>query len=230
MNYLGLLAVAVAPGLALAVFVFLRDKHEKEPLWLMSLCFLLGIASAGVTLVISAGIGYFYQESDATVLDSLIHAFLVVALVEEFSKYLFVRTVAYPNKHFNEPYDGIVYAVMVSMGFATIENVLYVFVSEGSELETGIWRAFTAVPAHATFGVLMGFFLGIRKFKKWKLLGLVGLLSATVFHGAYDFFLFRTQYQPGMIFGALVSFIVSIVLSLVAMRIHRRNSPFASRL
>ena len=121
-------------------------------------------------------------------LDVFIKAFFVVGLVEEFSKYVVVRYIAQRNKEFDEPFDGIVYAVMVSMGFATLENILYVY-SYG--YETGVLRAFTAVPAHATFAVLMGYFMGKAKFSnRTYVFNLTGLLAATLFHGAYDFFLF----------------------------------------
>jgi RsiW-degrading membrane proteinase PrsW (M82 family) len=73
--------------------------------------------------------------------------------------------VLYNNKNFNEPFDGIVYAVIVSMGFATIENIIYVF---QYGFATGILRLFTAVPAHAAFGILMGYFLGKAKFTHGK--------------------------------------------------------------
>jgi RsiW-degrading membrane proteinase PrsW (M82 family) len=151
-----------------------------------------------------------------------------VALVEEFSKFAFVRFVLYRNKNFNEPFDGIVYAVMVSMGFATFENVMYVY-SYG--LETGILRMFTAVPAHATFGVIMGYFLGIGKFRKTHrfYFSLFALLGATFFHGAYDYFWFiadATGVWTGIWMGAIVSLVVGLILSRKAIRLHQQASPF----
>jgi RsiW-degrading membrane proteinase PrsW (M82 family) len=83
-----------------------------------------------------------------------------VALSEELSKFLVVRYFCYPQKRFDEPLDGIVYSVMVSMGFATIENVNYVFTHGYS---TAFVRMFLSVPAHATFGVVMGYFIGKAK-------------------------------------------------------------------
>lgn len=102
---------------------------------------------------------------DYSIFQQFIKAFFVVALIEEFSKYIFVRFYSQPKKYFNEPFDGIVYAVMVSMGFAAIENIAYV--SQGG-MGTAIVRAFTAVPAHATFAVLMGYFMGLAKFAPSK--------------------------------------------------------------
>jgi protease PrsW len=113
---------------------------------------------------------------------------------------------------------------MVSMGFATIENILYV--AQGG-IGVAILRIFTAVPAHATFGVLMGYFVGLAKFKGMQTgpYLLLGLITAILFHGAYDFGLF-TGNGYFIIFGALASLVVGIILSLKAIRIHQEGSPF----
>lgn len=152
------------------------------------------------------------------------NAFFKVALIEEFSKFIFVRFVLYNNKNFNEPFDGIVYAVMVSMGFATVENVVYTF---QYGFATGILRMFTAVPAHAAFAVLMGFFLGKAKFthRRGLYYSLIALLAPTLFHGSYDYFWF-VSYIPGIWTGALISLIISFILSRQAIRLHQQASPF----
>jgi RsiW-degrading membrane proteinase PrsW (M82 family) len=152
-----------------------------------------------------------------------IRAFFIVGLIEEFSKYIIVRYYAQTKRQYNEPFDGIVYAVTVSMGFAATENIFYVL--EGG-FQVALIRAFTAVPAHATFGILMGYFMGIAKFSnnriKWNL---IGLLLAIVFHGAYDFFLF-IDFVPGIWLGAFVSLLIGILLSRKAIKIHQNNSHF----
>jgi RsiW-degrading membrane proteinase PrsW (M82 family) len=158
------------------------------------------------------------------VLDQFLNAFFKVALIEEFSKFFFVRFILYYNKNFNEPFDGIVYAVMVSMGFATIENIIYVF---QYGFTTGILRMFSAVPAHGAFAVLMGYFLGKAKFTHRRTLyfSVIALLAPTVFHGAYDYFWF-ISFVPGIWVGALASLVVAVVLSRKAIRLHQQASPF----
>jgi len=112
---------------------------------------------------------------------------------------------------------------MVSMGFAVTENVFYVF--EGG-FSTAIGRAFTVVPAHATFVVLMGYFMGKAKFSKNKtMLNLTGLFLAILFHGAYDFFLFL-PFVPGIWIGAFVSLFVGVFLARKAIKNHQDNSHF----
>jgi protease PrsW len=225
MNLLALLALALAPGIAIGIYIYLKDKHEREPIGLLLMSFLYGALSTLITILISWPLTARVAIDESNVADQAINAFFLVALVEEFSKFIFVRFVLYPNKNFNEPFDGIVYALMVSMGFATLENVLYTF---QYGVATGILRMFTAVPAHATFGILMGYFLGKAKFTHQRSLyySVVALLVATIFHGAYDYFWF-INYIPGVWVGAIVSLVVGVVLSRRAIVLHQGRSPFA---
>lgn len=223
MDILILLALALAPGAAIGLYIYLKDKHEREPLGLLMRSFFFGILSVFVTLLISRVIGSFITIDEQSVSEQAVHAFLIVALVEEFSKFIFVRGILYNNSNFNEPFDGIVYSVMVSMGFATFENILYV--TEGG-IGTAFMRMFTAVPAHASFAILMGFYLGKAKFEhKKSYYALHALGVATLFHGAYDYCLF-ISFVPGIVFGALASLVVGIWLSRKAISIHQFASPF----
>jgi protease PrsW len=143
----------------------------------------------------------------------------VVALSEEGSKYIFLKRYAFRLKSFDEPFDGIVYAVFIGMGFATLENVLYVM---NGDVNTAVWRMFTAVPAHATFGVMMGHYSGLAKLRSPQPVFLgMGLLMAVLFHGAYDYFLFIGSRNLIFIF-AWVSLLVALWLSFRAIRIHRQ--------
>jgi hypothetical protein len=118
-------------------------------------------------------------------------AFIFVAVTEEALKYWVIKRKAYNHPAFNEYFDGIVYAVVASLGFATFENILYVM--DGG-LYIGLIRAVLAVPAHALFGALMGYYIGLARFAKHpgeeKLLLRKGILLAIIFHGLYDFLLF----------------------------------------
>ncbi|MDZ4715022.1 MAG: PrsW family glutamic-type intramembrane protease [Cytophagales bacterium] len=223
MDILSLLAISSAPGACIVVYIYLKDKHEKEPVGLLIKSFIYGILSVLVTFVLSAPLQMFVPTDEENLSQQAVHAFILVALVEEFSKFIFVRGILYNNPHFNEPFDGIVYSVMVGMGFATFENILYV--SEGG-MEVAVLRMFTAVPAHATFAVLMGYFLGKAKFEhKRGFMAVFGLIAATFFHGAYDYFWFLS-FIPGIWLGAIVSLGVGIWLSRKAIAIHQNASPF----
>ena len=223
MDILTLLAISSAPGACIILYIYLKDKHEREPIGLLFQSFLLGILAVLVTFMLSYPLDMFVPTDEEDLSQQAIHAFLIVALVEEFSKFIFVRGILYNNAHFNEPFDGIVYSVMVSMGFATFENVLYV--SQGG-VATAVMRMFTAVPAHATFAIIMGYYLGKAKFEhKRGFLALVGLGAATLFHGAYDYFWF-ISFVPGIWLGAIASLIVGVWLSRKAIAIHQEASPF----
>lgn len=223
MNILFLLALALAPGAAIGLYIYLKDKHEREPISLLVRSFFYGILSVFITLLISWPINKLIPIDESSLSQQAVHAFLLVALIEEFSKFIFVRWVLYPNKNFNEPFDGIVYAVCVSLGFAGLENIIYVM--DGG-LSTAVLRMFTAVPAHASFGVLMGYFLGKAKFEHKKgHYAIYALGVAALFHGAYDYFWF-ISYVPAIWIGAIVSLIIGIVFSRRAIRIHQEASPF----
>jgi RsiW-degrading membrane proteinase PrsW (M82 family) len=224
-----LLALALAPGLAIAIYIYWRDKYEKEPIGLLVACFILG----GLTCIPAALAEHFSMKFLSIDLDSphtdlftaFYAAFFLVGFSEEFVKYLVLTKYAFRKPAFNEPFDGIVYSVIIGLGFATLENIFYVI--EGG-LSTGIARMFTAVPMHAVFGVLMGYYVGMAKFQGTSLQltsKLKGLGFAVIFHGAYDFFLFQ-DVIPWMKLLIVPMIVCSILISRKAMRVNLAASPF----
>lgn len=223
MELLQLLALALAPIGFIFTYVYLMDRYEREPLKYLIITFVLG----GLTAVPVILVGMWLQNvtgtsSTSSPLALLVYAFIVVATTEEGMKYLVLRWYNYPHREFDEPYDGIMYGVAVSLGFAAVENVLYVL---SGGMGTGLLRMFTAVPAHASFGTMMGFFVGRAKFgaryPAWE--RTKGLLVAILFHGLYDYFLFL-----GNTYLALISFValaLGIYLARRAMRLHVEDSP-----
>jgi RsiW-degrading membrane proteinase PrsW (M82 family) len=227
-----LLALALAPGIAIMWFIYSADKLEKEPLKALILSFLLGMLAILPTLLLeTAGVHLLDRllAKEGWLYYSLL-AFVVVAFTEELMKWTMVRLYAYKRTFFNEPFDGIVYGVMVSMGFATLENIGYVF---QYGWQTGLLRMVLAVPAHATFGVLMGYYFGLARFvgkeREWGL-KIRGLLLAVLFHGLYDLFLMAQQdntitdsISSGLLFGtAALSFLVAVKLSWQAIKLHQQ--------
>lgn len=184
-----LLILAIAPALAFCGYVIHKDRFEKEPMWLMVLAFCFGIFSvfpAGVSSVMGSQL----FDVSGSFINTGLYAFLVVALSEEFAKFFFLRYILFNRNEFNEPLDGIVYAVMIGMGFAAFENLLYV--TDGG-IGVALLRMVTAIPAHAIFAVVMGYHVGLAKFDlthKSELLR-KGLIYPILLHGAYDFFLLQ---------------------------------------
>lgn len=229
---MNLLALALAPGIAIMVFIYLKDKYNREPIGHLFMSFFLGVLCAIPAVFIELYASQLLNNYvNIGLPHTLLNAFIVVALTEEYCKYFMLRRYAYTRRDFDEPFDGIIYSVMVSMGFATIENVGYVF-QHGAG--TGIVRMFLSVPAHGCFAVLMGYYVGLAKFKTLNApaLRMYGLALAVLFHGLYDCFLFLSdnglvaQYISGglLVIGALISYIIAFRLSLKAIKKHQQLS------
>jgi protease PrsW len=229
------LALALAPGIAIILFIYWRDQYEREPLRHLVICFLLGMLSTVPAIIIqqtaTPQVTQFFAEK--SVWFYAVFAYAVVGFSEELSKFLMLRWYAYPKKAFNEPMDGIVYSVMVSMGFATLENVGYVM-RDGGNLQVALIRMILSVPAHASFAIIMGYYVGLAKFNPARstLLMVKGVLLAAFLHGSYDFFLFVQQSRDvtryvstGLLtLGAIASWFIGIRLSLKSIKQHRLHS------
>jgi len=219
-----LIALAIIPALVICYVIYRVDKFDKESHWQLIICFILGMLVTYPAMKLEE-FGESYGLEDSTNLWLLlILSYIVVGLSEELVKFLGLMFYAYPQKEFNEPLDGIVYAVMISMGFATLENILY---ADQFGYQTTIVRAFSAVPAHAAFAVIMGYYVGMAKFNKPKRIRLVltGLLIAVFVHGTYDFFILQEYYDWLMVFASL-TLAVSVFFSIQLIRLHQFNSPF----
>ncbi len=227
-------ALAAAPGIAICIYIFYKDIYNREPAFNLIISFVLGCLA--IIPAIALEKAFAPLAVDGTRVGVAIFAFGVVGFTEEFCKFAGLRLYAYRQKSFDEPLDGIVYSLMVSMGFATVENIMYVykFAQYGMGYQVAFQRMFLSVPAHATFAVIMGYFVGKAKFDRPRsfMLLLGGLLAATFFHGLYDFFLFVKQYsfvdQEAsdllLLGGAIVSLVVALVLSKRLIRQHRNLS------
>lgn len=209
------IALALAPIAALVWFFRYLDYLNKEPIKMLLRTFVFGVISI-VPVFILETIGLNFLGNVNSLFKAFIQAFIAVALIEESAKYFFLRRYIFKSRHFDEPFDGIVYAVMISLGFAALENVMYVL--QGG-VDVALLRMFTAVPAHATFAVLMGYWVGKAKMENKPLLNWLGLFSATLFHGAYDFFLLTDLFQ-GQVIGALLSLLIGILIARSAIKIH----------
>lgn len=168
LQYLVLLCGALAPSVFLLHFVYVRDKYEREPLRLMLRVYFFSFLTVIPVLVLQVvPLSILEVTATQSLASRVIVAFVVAGLIEEGMKFLFVRWLAFHRPELNEPYDGILYAVAVSLGFATIENMLYVLGAAQfgvSPLVIIVVRAVLAVPGHALWGVIMGSYIGRAKF------------------------------------------------------------------
>lgn len=202
---MNLLILSLAPVVMIAGYIYFRDKYEKEPIRLLLLALLAGAISVIPILLVEGFLAKF-TNSFPGLLAAAWKAFVVAAFSEELFKYIALYLLIWRSREFNEKFDGIVYASYVSLGFAAVENVLYV---TGGGVQTGIMRAITAVPAHAIFGITMGFYFGMAKFyqKHRAELKAKALVYPIVLHGIYDFILFTGIRWLTIVFVGFVIFL-----------------------
>lgn len=203
-----LLFLSIAPVVFFGYQIYKRD-FDKEPTSLLVKLFFSGVGSTIVTVLITGVltiiIPFFgYEAENLNVIQLIPYVFIGVALVEEFSKWIFVYFLEYNDKEFNHLYDGIVYAAFVSLGFACFENILYVM---QYGIGVAITRAFLAIPGHLCDGIMMGYYLSLAKLaningakdiSKKNLI--LSLLVPTLAHGLYDYLLFAGEVSDNGIF------------------------------
>lgn len=182
-----LLIIALAPVLIIACYIYFRDKYEKEPLGMLFKSLLAGVIIFLPVYLIESFLTLFLDYLPES-WHAFYTAFIVAGFTEESLKFAAVLLLVWKNSNFNEQFDGIVYASFVSLGFAGIENILFV-VGEGAGV--GLLRAFTSVPMHALTGIFMGYQLGQAKFmqEERQKRFLLALLIPILFHGTYNFLL-----------------------------------------
>ncbi len=188
MDWISMMAAAIAPGISLLAYFYLKDRYDAEPIKTVAKIFVLGALLVFPTMVLQRGLVLAFGENE------FIFAFAVSGGVEEFFKWFVIYYLLYKHSVFDEPYDGIVYAVAVSLGFATLENVLYALL-EQTTFYALLWRALLPVSGHALFGVIMGYYLGKAKFTAGRerkyLLG--SLMIPLLWHGLFDLLLLKMK-------------------------------------
>lgn len=177
-----LLSVSIAPALALFSFFYLRNQMATEPRRTLFHTFIYGAILTFPILFLQ----YILKEEQ--IFSSLmIQDVFFSGVVEEFFKWFILMIAIYSHIEFDDPYDGVLYGVSISLGFATVENILYML-SFG--VDTAIMRALMPVSSHALFGVVMGYYLGRAKFAKEDLSmqhRLLALFAPIILHVIYNF-------------------------------------------
>lgn len=179
-----LIILSLAPVAILLAYIWFRDKYEKEPFRMLFTALLIGAFSVIPILFVEKFLMLFIDLFQGTT-RVFWNAFVVAAFTEELFKFLFLYFLIWKSPEFNEKFDGIVYAVYISLGFAAVENIMYVF---DFGMHVALVRAITAVPAHFLFGVTMGFFFGQAKFYPGRRKKLIraALIYPILLHGVYN--------------------------------------------
>lgn len=162
------ITLCVVPSLLIMEYIYIKDRIEKEPTCLLLILFISGIISAIISYLISTTLKMYIpflnnSYTNMNIVQILFKSFVVIALVEELSKWLINYICTWKNKNFDHLYDPIVYATFICLGFATFENILYGFIYKSYGLMPIVLRGIISVPCHAVFGIIMGYYLGIAK-------------------------------------------------------------------
>ena len=208
-----LIIAALAPVAVLLWQILRRDAANPEPPRMLAKAFLYGMISTAVTFVLlpfTEALGDLIVLNDTALSVAFKQAFFSAALPEEGAKLLMLWLLLRNNPYFDERFDDIVYAVCVGMGFAAVENVLYLFSNYDSWLSVGIARALFAVPGHFFDAVIMGYYyshyhFGTRRNPATKALILA---APVVAHGIYDGILFSYDIDDGVAVVALILFLI----------------------
>ena len=212
--------ISLIPGFLILFIVYKLDVIEKEPK--LTLLFLL--LSGCFSYLVVKYITYLFEDFspfitnyDYDEFSVMLIAFAVIAFIEEFSKYLVLNIFTWKNKKFNEVYDGILYGVFISLGFAIVENYFYLI---DSDVSTLITRCIFSVPAHACFGIIMGYYYGYAKYYKsidftwgrYLYNKYCGFFIAMILHGVYDYILSSTFEYKLYAFIAYMFFMVIFIM------------------
>jgi len=203
-----LLLIALSPVFIILFYVYFRDKYEKEPIRLLIRALIAG-AFVVVPVMFAGQFLQTLKPEMGKVGDAFYTSFILAGFTEEFFKFVILYLIIWRNPNFNEKFDGIVYAVFVSLGFAAVENILYV--SDGG-VKVAMLRAVTAVPAHALFGIRMGYFFGIaHMYSELRRPFLFkALMVPVLLHGIYDFMLLS---NVGILLLAFIPYLVWMYFS-----------------
>ena len=220
-----LLLLAVLPGIVLFAVIRGQDKIEKEPAGLLWKLFIGGALTTVSAMLLGWLGGEFLLDGldPASIEYLLIDNFLVTALVEEGGKYFVMKRSTWRHPAFNYTFDAVVYAVTASLGFAVVENILYVM---DADITTALLRAVLSVPGHAFDAVFMGYYYGLAKAAqtagdKRAMRGNLrsALWVPVLLHGFYDFCLDAESTE------FIIAFIVfDVLLTVLAIRRVKKSS------
>lgn len=185
-----LLCISILPVILLGSYVYYKDRFEKEPFKMLLKALICGCLSVIPAMFMEAILTSTYSFSGSGVIEGLYTGYVVAGCSEELCKLLLLTIAVWKSRYFDEYFDGIVYATFVSLGFAGLENIMYVFgqADFGSSLTTGTMRALLAVPGHFLFGVVMGYYFALAKFQPEKRFGnfVKAFIYPMLLHGTYD--------------------------------------------
>ena len=200
-----LLSLCVIPSMLILWYIYIKDKSEKEPFYLIIILFIGGIISCLISILISIlskqYIPYLNMNYyNMNIFEIFVKVFVVITLSEELTKWIINYITIWRNKNFKHIYDPIIYSACTALGFATFENIIYVTNYHNNGIMIAIMRGLISIPSHAVFGIYSGFYLGISKNayvcdKKDKALKykILSILVPIMLHFTFDILLIKTN-------------------------------------
>lgn len=181
MSFFAMFSAAIAPGAALLTYLFLRDKYGAKPISVLIKPFVIGVLLVFPTMVIQRGFMLGPIQND------FLLAYVYSAGIEEFVKWFALYFIIYKHERFAKAYDGILYAASVSLGFATLENLIYAW-NYQSSFTALVLRGLLPVSAHALFAITMGYYLGLAEFSdKKRYYIMLSYFVPVIWHGTFDY-------------------------------------------
>lgn len=204
-----LFIIAITPAIIGISAIYLSDRVDREPLKLLLLTYILGALSVIPSIFVEEVLSKFNVFNGT--LGAFYNAFIVAGLTEEYFKRLAITKLAYKTSYFNEKLDGIVYGVFAALGFATVENIIYVVFTYTNNPFIGLYRGIFSVPAHGVFGITMGYYLSLSRFdtdKNRKRANFIkSFFMPVLLHGIFDFILMANIPELTMLFIPYVLFL-----------------------
>jgi len=192
--------VALLPAVLLMLYITRADSLQPEPKSALAKAFGWGVLSLIIALPIAFIFAAIHSapEESLSIFDAIWKAFFEAAIPEEFAKLVCLYLCVRKNKYFDEYLDGIVYAAFVGLGFAAVENIMYLFAG-GNWIVLGIMRGLLAVPGHFFDAVIMGYFFSLWWYKRDRKYALLMYFAPVLAHGIYDFLCFSIQISEYLI-------------------------------
>ena len=210
-----ILVLSIAPIVACIFWIYLKDKYDREPISVLIKYFSLGILASFICIILERLLDKLFLLQGIRYV--LYTSFIVAGLTEELVKIIILIPNLIKEKYFNEKLDAIIYSVFLSLGFATIENIIYIgYESYDYVIQLSLSRAIISIPAHIMFAISMGYYLGKYKFEKNKSNKikyiLMSIFIPITLHGIFDFILMIVYRWSIVIFIVYVIFLWKINL------------------
>lgn len=212
---LDLLILAIAPTIACILWIYLKDKYDKEPILTLGKFFAMGVFISVIAFIVE---GILIKVNVLKGYSSYIYiSFIVAALTEEGLKAIVLIPNLIAEKKFNEKLDGIIYSIFLSLGFATVENVIYILFEDiNIAFQVGIIRSVISIPAHMMFAITMGYYVSKYKFSNNKMKKreyiTLAILVPILLHGIFDFILMIESKLSIIVFLVYIIFLWKINL------------------